>query len=109
MASEMIIVDSAKVQECVSKYKAAEDKLEEAVSSLEKAVDALKSDWTGRAIVAMAAAVAVLVLKIRKSIARVNDATEELNFVAQKTEETESTVTKRMGSLDVGEASAFNG
>ena len=106
---DQIRVESSELEACVAAYKTSLSTLEDAVNTYEKALDALRNDWTGRAFAAMSAKVLSLVLQIRNSFQRVNDAVEELNFTKDLFEENEAKLTNRFTSLDEGTKSPFEG
>lgn len=107
--ADQIRVESSELEACVAAYKTSLNTLEDAVNTYERALDALRNDWTGRAFAAMSAKVLSLVLQIRNSFQRVNDAMEELNFTKDLFEQNETGIKTNINSLEEGTKSPFEG
>jgi len=108
MADDIRVVDS-ELQACASEYVQSLSTLNEAVREYREALEALKSDWTGRAFAIMSAHVANLTMKIFSSFDRVTDAIKELGDVEQMFEENENKLKTRFVNQDVGTKSPFGG
>ncbi|MBP3645509.1 MAG: hypothetical protein J6K55_03700 [Clostridia bacterium] len=108
MADNIRVVDS-ELQACVAAYRNSLDVLQTAVRTYEAAMNALRSDWTGKAFVIMIAKVVDLVNKIKASFERVNDAISELQAVENLFEENESKLKGNFDALDAGSQSPFGG
>lgn len=107
--ADRIRVSEAEIDACIAQYKNSLEILQDAVQIYENALETLKGDWTGAALIAMAAKAASLFLKIRSSFDRVNDAVSELERVKALFYENENKTKAAIESLDVGSASAFQG
>lgn len=94
---------------CVNSYKNSLETLQNAVSTYEQALNALSSDWTGRAFVAMCGKVVSMVARIKSSFDRVTDAITELEAVDKLFEENETALTNNFNALDAGSKSPFAG
>lgn len=108
MADDIRVVDS-ELQACAGEYMQSLSTLNEAVREYREALEALKSDWTGRAFAIMSAHVANLTMKIYSSFDRVTDAIKELGDVEQLFEENEQKLKSRFANQDVGTKSPFVG
>ena len=108
MADDIRVVDS-ELQACASEYVQSLSTLNEAVREYREALEALKSDWTGRAFAIMSAHVANLTMKIMGSFERVTDAIKELGDVEQMFEENESKLKARFSNQDTGTKSPLGG
>lgn len=106
--ADMIRVDSADLQQCVTQYRNALETVKEAYSLYTKSLEALKSDWTGKAFAIMLAKVVAMSLNISKSFANIEDAMTELNAIADLAQETETSIKGTIGKQEVGSASPFN-
>ena len=108
MADQIRVVDS-ELQECAKEYTASLGTLQEAVREYVDALDALRSDWTGRAFAIMSGHVINLTTKLTESFERVTDAVTELTQVEQLFEENEARQKSVYNSQDVGTKSPFGG
>lgn len=108
MADEIRVVDS-ELQACAREYMQSLDTLTDAVHEYKEALEALKSDWTGRAFIIMSGHVANLTQKIFGSFERVTDAIKELGDVERVFEENEKKISTTMKNQDVGTKSPFGG
>lgn len=108
MADDIRVVDS-ELHACAGEYMQSLSTLNEAVHEYREALEALKSDWTGRAFAIMSAHVANLTMKIFESFERVTDAIKELGDVGNLFEENENKIKTRFANQDVGTKSPFGG
>ena len=108
MADDIRVVDS-ELQACANEYRQSLQTLNEAVREYQEALNALKSDWTGRAFAIMSAHVAELTAKIVGSFERVNDAISELGEVEVLFEENEVKQKAKFMNQDTGTKSPFGG
>ena len=104
-----IVVDRERLQTCVSEYNQSLETLNEAVNEYRDALDALRSDWTGRAFAIMSAHVANLTLKITGSFERVTDAIKELGDVENLFAQNEEKLKTGFMNQDTGTKSPFGG
>lgn len=108
MADKIVVIDS-EFHACIAAYRSSLQTMQNAVQAFENALDALRGDWTGRAALMMAGKVLDLIVKIKQSFERINDATSELNAVDALFTENEEKLTSNFNSLDAGSVSPFNG
>lgn len=106
--ADIIRADSAELQQCASKYLSALATLKDAYAAYTKSLNALRSDWTGRAFVIMSGKVATMGINIAKSFEKLTDAVSELNEVRELNQETESGIKSQIGNQQVGNESPFN-
>ena len=109
MPANNIVVSDSELQACVAAYKSSLETLQNAVQAYENALNALRSDWTGKAFVMMVGKVVDLISKIKASYERVNDAISELNAVKAEFIENEAKLKGNFNALDAGSVSPFNG
>ena len=109
MAANNIVVIDSEFHACIATYKSSLQTLQNAVQAYESALNALRSDWTGKAFVMMVAKVVDLIAKIKASYDRVNDAINELNAVDALFAENEEKLKGNFNALDAGSVSPFNG
>lgn len=107
--AERIVCSKEEFESCIAAYKGSMETLQGAVATYEQALNALSSDWTGRAFAAMCAKVASLTMRIKSSFDRVTDAISELEAVEKLFEENETSLTGKFNALDVGSKSNFAG
>lgn len=107
--ADIIRVESSELQACAAAYRSSLETLNDAVHTYQEALNALRSDWTGRAFVIMSAKVAEMVAKIVGSFDRVNDAINELNETENMFNENEQKLKSNFSNLDVGTKSPFAG
>ncbi|MGN0996880.1 MAG: WXG100 family type VII secretion target [Candidatus Ventricola sp.] len=108
MANEIRVVDS-ELQACANEYRQSLRTLNDAVREYQSALNALRTDWTGRAFAIMSAHVVNLTGKIINSFERVNDAISELGEVEALFEENEQKQKSKFMSQDTGTKSPFGG
>lgn len=106
--ADRIIVSSEEIQQCISKYRSALDVVKDAYSLYTKSLEALRSDWTGKAFAIMAAKAALMYLNISKSFNNIEDAMSELNAIAELAQDTENAIKGTISKQDVGNTSPFN-
>lgn len=106
--ADIIRVDSSDLQQCASKYTSALATLKDAYNAYTKSLNALRSDWTGRAFVIMSGKVAAMGVNIAKSFEKLTDAVSELNEVSELNQDTESDIKSKVSSQQVGNESPFN-
>lgn len=106
--ADIIRVDSADLQQCASKYLSALGTLKDAYNAYIKSLNALNSDWTGRAFLIMSGKVASMGKNIARSFEKLTDAVTELNAVSELNQETESGIKSQVASQQVGTESPFN-
>lgn len=107
--ADYIDYKSSDLEACAAAYRGSLQKLQTAVSTYEQALNALRSDWTGKAFIIMAGKVVTMVLRIKESFDRVTDAMDELGQVQALMDETEQTNVTKMSGLEVGSESPFGG
>ena len=108
MADKIRVVDS-ELEACVAAYKGSLETLQGAVRTYEQALNALRSDWTGRAFSIMAGKVAQMMVRISESFERVTDAITELEETKELFQENETTLQSGFNALDAGSKSPFAG
>lgn len=99
--------DTEAIVECVNRYNSALSTLQSAYDSFQKSIDALNSDWTGRAFAAMSLKVADMAVNIKRSFDKIEDATSELTEVNGHIESVESSLKSKNDSIETGSASPF--
>lgn len=107
--AERIVCSEAEFQTCIAAYKGSLEQLQSAVSIYEEALNALNSDWTGKAFVIMMGKVVSMIKNIKQSFDRVTDAVNELEAVDKLFAEHETTLTGKFNTLDAGRKSSFGG
>lgn len=100
--AERILVTTDEMRETVSEYQAAKGVLQDAFSSLDRALNILESCWRGPAYMAMRTQWNAAHANIKRADEKMQDAVEELNAVAQLFDENEATLKSTFGSLDTG-------
>ncbi len=106
---DKIRVVDVELHACAAAYLKSLETLRGAVATYQKSLQALSSDWTGRAFLIMSAKVADLTAKIVKSYDRVIDAVSELGEVESIFTENESEIKGMVSNLDAGTRSPFGG
>lgn len=104
-----IRVPGSELQACAAEYAQSLQTLNEAVREYQQALNALKSDWTGRAAVIMSGNAAQLAVRIAELFERVTDGITELGEVEVLFNENESGLKARFANQDVGSKSPFGG
>lgn len=107
--ADKIRVESTELEACVAAYKKALETLNDSVQTYEQALDALRNDWTGKAFLIMSGKVAQMVMQIKNSFERVNDAISELEQTKNLFNENETKLASDFNNLDVGTKSPFAG
>lgn len=107
--ADKIRVESTELEACVAAYRKSLETLNDSVHTYEQALDALRNDWTGRAFVLMSGKVAQMVMQIKNSFERVNDAISELEETKNLFNENESKLASNFNNLDAGNKSPFAG
>lgn len=107
--AERIVCSEAEFQNCIRAYKGSLEQLQSAVRIYEEALNALRSDWTGKAFLIMMGKVVSMIKRIKESFERVTDAVVELEAVEKLFMQNEATLTGKFNALDVGTKSNFGG
>jgi len=100
--AEKILVSTEEMRETVTEYQSAKGELQDAFSSLNRALKILESCWKGPAYMAMRAQWDIAHANIKRADDKMQDAVDELNTVANLFDENEATLQSTFGSLDTG-------
>ena len=103
------VIDSEALNQCVTKYKEALERLKDCTTTFQGALEALRTDWTGKAFLIMSGKVAQMTGNIIKSYGKLTDAIDELTEYKGLGEDTESKIKSMVGGLDIGDQSPFQG
>ncbi|MBE5796762.1 MAG: hypothetical protein E7327_05210 [Clostridiales bacterium] len=106
--ADHIIVDTADLQQCINQYRGALSTLKDSYAAFTKSLEALRSDWTGKAFVIMAGKVAAMGVNIARSFNNLEDAVTELSEMIELTGETENSIKGVIANQEVGTQSPFN-
>lgn len=100
--AERILVSTDEMRQTATKYLSAKGELQEAFSSLDRALKILESCWKGPAYMAMRTQWDIAHKNIKRADEKMQDAVDELNSVAGLFDENEATLQSTFGSLDTG-------
>ena len=100
--AERILVTTDEMRQTAAEYVSAKAGLQDAFSSLDRALNILESCWKGPAYMAMRAQWDIANKNIRRADEKMQDAVDELNAVAELFDQNESTIQSTFGSLDTG-------
>lgn len=100
--AEKILVSTEEMRGTVTQYQAAKGDLQNAFSTLDRALKILESCWKGPAYMAMRAQWEIAYGNIKRADDKMQDAVDELNRVADLFDENEATLQSTFGSLDTG-------
>lgn len=106
--ADLIRVDSADLQQCINQYRGALSTLKDSYNAYTKSLEALRSDWTGRAFVIMSGKVAAMGANIARSFNNLEDAVNELSQMIELTNDTETSIKSTIANQNVGSESPFN-
>lgn len=100
--AERILVTTDEMRQTAREYLSAKGELQDAFSSLDRALNILESCWKGPAYMAMRTQWNIAYKNIKRADEKMQDAVDELNSVAGLFDENEATLQSTFGSLDVG-------
>lgn len=105
--ADLIRVDSGDLAQCISRYNSAYSTLRDSYNAYVRSLNALRSDWTGRAFVIMSGKVAKMGVDIAKSFQKLEDAVNELTEMSELAQDTENSIKQTINSQDEGNKSPF--
>ena len=104
MAKNEIFVSPDEIMTAIGRFKAAQDRLRDAIERLERARMRLDDIWSGAAKIALAAEWTRQRLNINEADYRMNDAIEELRTVYAMFVSQEKNIAASASALNVGES-----
>lgn len=106
--ADMLRFDTQDLQQCINQYNGAMSTLKDSYNHFVKSLNALSSDWTGRAFVIMSGKVAAMGANIARSFNNLDDAVTELQQMIDLTQETEGEIKTTIGNAEIGTESPFS-
>lgn len=106
--ADIIRVETAELQQCITQYRSALSTVKESYTSFTKSLEALRSDWTGKAFIIMAGKVAAMGVNIARSFNNIEDAMSELSQMSELVRDTEKELGNNISAADIGQKSPFS-
>lgn len=100
--AERILVSTDEMRQTATEYLSAKGELQDAFSSLDRALKILESCWKGPAYMAMRTQWNIAYKNIKRADDKMQDAIQELNSVARLFDQNESALQSAFSSLDTG-------